>query len=140
MNKITIMAIFSLLVVTACKDDKVGESEDDRKEKEAFILRNVCGVYEADTAVFTYVAADHQIALSTKPVNFRIQSDNQNVVLNIALSSAPVLDETIQIVVTTVNIPKILSGQYNVKVLKTTEKYAWLWDAKTSIGFIIRTS
>lgn len=99
------------------------------------------GVYVDGEPVFTYDKTEHQLVSGSTGGSkvFRIQTDDQFEYLHCELGSVPTaMGQNVSLNITAKGIDSWNNaGLYTATVVKIDDSRLWLWEEKTSTGFIV---
>ncbi|NLB02522.1 MAG: hypothetical protein GX841_03875 [Bacteroidales bacterium] len=126
--------ILAFILFQAC------EREDPvlKAAKEYLGSQEIYGMYTDQQAVFIYNADKHQLADNVESHYFRIQNDNQNMILQMSLDQEPDLGKHCLMTLDVKGISGI-ENTYSVEVIKIDEanQTLWLFDPTTKTGFVM---
>lgn len=124
------------LLLCSCKRKSPVESNPALEE---FKRYSSYGVYIDGKPTMVYAATEHQMAINSTRNTFRIQTDDQSMILHFALSLKPdKIGQELAVDLTAHGVPNIATSQSTVKVVKIVSETAWLWDSKQVKGFITK--
>lgn len=137
MSKLILGILLGIVLLTACKDDKVEDA--DRQFQENFLLKTDFGIYSQGNAVFVYQAGVHQLAFTTDGLRCRIQTDNQEKYLALVLAEKAVAGQMVKVQCTAKAIEGINGGEQLCQVLRSETGKCWLWNPESAAGYLIKT-
>lgn len=107
---------------------------------QVFVQNNTLyGVYIEGRQIFVVDDNKHQQCVGVS--NYRIQTDDQSVYLNIYLSRIPTTEgDQTSLTFTAQGIPAIKNGQSMFKMLKSESGSFWFWNEVDKMGVIIPSS
>ena len=108
----------------------------DEAKVAAFVETREYGVYGSDvSAVFVMDKLQHEMVYNTRARRFVIQDDYQKSLLTVTLSSA---EESSQYSVSLASTAEgVANGTFTMKMVKSEEDTAWLWDLENRLGVVI---
>ena len=143
MKKMFILAFAAVLgMAVSCKSPEVTEPDPDPQVQideakvAAFVEMSEYGVYDADvTAVFVLDKKEHEMVWNTKAARFVIQDDYQNALFTAVLT--PSAEESYYSVAIASKADGVEAGTYTMKMVKSEDEAAWLWDVQNELGIVI---
>ena len=107
----------------------------DEAKVTAFIENENYGVYDSDvTAVFIFDNLQHEMVYNTKACRFVIQDDFQKALLSVTLT--PTAETSYYNVSVASSEEGVATGTYTMKMVKSENDMAWLWDVENRLGII----
>ena len=107
----------------------------DEAKVAAFIENSDYGVYDSDvTAVFVLDKLQHEMIYNTKASRFVIQDDYQKALLSVMLT--PSEEPSHYSVSVSSSQEGVAPGTYTMKMVKSENDMAWLWDVENRLGII----
>ena len=133
-NKFLLFVLLSVAFVS-CSDSIVLDSP----EKQIFVDSSVEGLYEDGLPIFTYNSENHQIAFNEKRKMFRLQTDEQDSVLNVIFVQYPLkLGAVVPIRIEYRTPVDVFSSESNFELSRHDKNYIWLWDRRHKTGLVVR--
>lgn len=130
----------ALVFSVSCKSPEVtepgsGQSTIDEQKVAAFVEMADYGVYDEEvSAVFVFDKKQHELVWNTKASRFIIQDDAQKALLTVTLTPS---GEESHYSVSVTSQEEGLTGTYTMKMVKSEEDTAWLWDLENRLGVVI---
>ena len=145
MNKIYVRVLAAVAFVSfavACNSPQPEPQPEpsgvviDEAKVAAFIENSDYGVYDSDvTAVFVLDKQQHEMIYNTKASRFVIQDDYQKALLSVMLT--PSEEPSHYSVSVSSAQDGVISGTYTMKMVKSENDTAWLWDVENKMGVIL---
>ena len=136
---ITLTIAMGLLVSCKAPVEKEPESQGiviDEAKVTAFVGTYEYGVYDSDVAaVFVMDKTRHEMIYNTKAARFVIQDDDQYPLLTSVMS--PAAEEGHYTVTITSSVEGLMTGTYTMKMVKSENETAWLWEVENRFGLVI---
>jgi len=125
-----ISIVFAAILLTGCPSK--GGSQYGYSD---FKNHTEYGVYYGHNKSVTFSKSQYEIGFIRSLREFRIQDDNQNVIVRTTLSADPQLRASLTLTLTgTSSAP---SGTYRVMVMSLSGDRVWLWSEERRTGFIL---
>ena len=146
MNRIiylAIIAVVQLVVLVSCNQPQVPEHEDesspitiDEAKVSAFSEVSEYGLYNADVDPWLVMdKTQHELVYNRKSSRFVIQSDAQEALFTATLMPSDG-ESFYSVSISSKNIPD-LNGTYTMKMVKSADYTAWLWEVGNNFGIVV---
>lgn len=129
--------ILSAIALHSCRENII---EIDSLEKERFLREDQEGIYKNGKALFLYRESHNQKALNPQRIQYRIQTDEQDTCLNVALEALP--GNTGVHITTSIDYRspgELISNMSNLECSRIENSRIWLWNKDNLTGIIIDT-
>ena len=133
MREFTIFAAMAVILACAVSCKKGPEpGKEGIDASEAFLLKEEVGVY-GSVPLFVFDADAHEIVYNVKTSRMTVHDDNLEELL--CVEFLPSGADGYSVTITGVDTP--YQGAAEMKLLRTKEDLAWLWDAGQGLGVIV---
>lgn len=129
--------IFASTILQSCREKAI---EIDSLEKEIFLRESREGIYKDGKPLFLYREAYDQKALNPKRIQYRIQTDEQDTCLNVALEALPGSPGVHITTSVDYRSPgELISNMSHLECSRIENNRIWLWNKDNLTGIIIDT-
>lgn len=137
MKRILPVIIITVAIMHSCRENVI---EIDSLEKELFLRESQEGIYKEGKALFLYRESHNQKALNPKRIQYRIQTDEQDTCLNVALEALP--ESAGAYVTTSIDYRspgELISNMSHLECSRMEDSRIWLWNRDNLTGIILDT-
>lgn len=132
---------FSFLLISCGTPIKPPKEE----MKTSFIENNNIGAYysvktESTASVvyeMHYTKKDYQFIVSTDEKEYIVQRDDQKSLFSLEFSTTPILNQEIDVTLSTKGLLKFVPGTYKCTLVKESDGKKWFWIESQGYGFIV---
>ena len=135
MKKLFYFAVVTAVLICAAscrKGPEPGPEQTGTDASEAFLQKEEVGVYGSG-ALFVFDPLIHEIVYNVKSSVMTIHDDKLEELLRVGF--VPAGEDKYSVTITGIDTP--YQGAAEMKLLRTKEDLAWLWDAGQGLGVIV---